>query len=76
MGTLSESQMRKRARYLIAVEIRQRIAEFPGYLMEESSDLDGIWQSEVWLAADKIWREGRKPPGGFASIDTSPRTHE
>jgi hypothetical protein len=71
MTTLSEAQMRKRIRYLISVEMRQRISEFPGYLMEEDTGLDTIWQGEVWRAADKIWPEGRKPPGGFASIDTS-----
>jgi hypothetical protein len=68
---MNELQAKKRARYLIAMEMRQRIAEIPSHLEDEPDVVSRVWQGVVWDMADKVWPEFRKPPGGRSAADTS-----
>lgn len=66
---LTDAQARKRIRYLVALEVRQRVAEVPGHCEVEPPEVIAAWMEETWDIAEKIWPENRKPPGGYSNVD-------
>lgn len=68
---LTEAQIKRRVRWLVASEIRQRIAQDSAvYLEDEAPELVEFWMTTVWDIAEKIFPESRDEPAGRAHLSS------
>jgi hypothetical protein len=69
---LSEAQIKRRIRWLVANEVRARIAQDSAvYLEGEAPEIFELWMPTVWDIAERIFAEDREEPIGRAALAES-----